>query len=179
MSITVDVSAETGNIIDTPNHRRGGADLYPAAQNKTLFQAWEWNVPADQKHYQRLLGALDSFNNIGITTIWLPPACKAAAGSNGNGYDIYDLWDLGEFDQKGSVATKFGKRDELKQLADKAKDLGIGILFDAVLNHKAGADKTEKCKVIDVDDNGQPPPSLCRSGLKMNHRSHEGGRRAT
>ncbi|TVY46773.1 Glucan 1,4-alpha-maltohexaosidase [Lachnellula occidentalis] len=125
----------------------------PTEENKTLFQAWEWNVPADQKHYQRLIGALDQYKEIGITTIWLPPACKAASGANGNGYDIYDLYDLGEFDQKGSVGTKFGTKDELLTLCKKAKELGIDVLFDAVLNHKAGADHTEKCMVVEVDQN--------------------------
>ncbi|TVY73368.1 Alpha-amylase [Lachnellula suecica] len=122
-------------------------------ENKTLFQAWEWHVPADQRHYQRLLGALDQYKAIGLTTIWLPPACKASGGASGNGYDIYDLYDLGEFDQKGSVATKWGTKEELLTLSKKAKDLGIGLLFDAVLNHKAGADKKERCKIIEVDDN--------------------------
>jgi hypothetical protein len=28
--------------------------------------------------------------------------------AHGNGYDIYDLYDLGEFDQKGAVPTKWG-----------------------------------------------------------------------
>jgi hypothetical protein len=28
-------------------------------------------------------------------------------------YDAYDLWDLGEFNQKGSVETRWGTKDEL------------------------------------------------------------------
>lgn len=111
-------------------------------------------MPADQKHYQRLIGALDGYKHIGLTTIWLPPACKASAGAQGNGYDVYDLYDLGESDQKGSVATKFGSKDELLELSEKAKELGIGMLFDAVLNHKAGADGKERVEVIEVDSNG-------------------------
>ena len=124
-------------------------------ENQTLFQAWEWNVPADQKHYQRLIDSLDAYKHIGLSTIWLPPACKASGGATGNGYDIYDLYDLGEFDQKGSVPTKFGHKDDLLRLRDKANDLKIGLLFDAVLNHKAGADHKESCKVVEVDNDGQ------------------------
>lgn len=67
---------------------------------------------------------------------------KASGGANGNGYDIYDLYDLGEFYQKGSIATKFGTKDELLSLSKKAKELGIG------------ADHKERCKVIEVDENG-------------------------
>ena len=118
-----------------------------------LLQGFEWNVPADQRHWQRLLGALESYKQVGITALWIPPACKASAGSQGNGYDIYDLYDLGEFDQKGSVATKFGPKEDLIKLKDKANELGIGIYFDAVLNHKAGADRKERCRVVEVDNN--------------------------
>lgn len=35
------------------------------------------------------------------------PAPTKADSPDGNGYGIYDLFDLGEFDQKGSVATKW------------------------------------------------------------------------
>jgi alpha-amylase len=41
----------------------------------------------------------------GITSLWLPPAYKGTGGGMDVGYGIYDLFDLGEFDQKGSVRT--------------------------------------------------------------------------
>lgn len=50
--------------------------------------------------------------NLGMTAVWLPPAYKAADGSEGVGYAVYDLFDLGEFDQKGSVRTKYGTKLE-------------------------------------------------------------------
>ena len=50
---------------------------------------------------------------LGISDVWLPPAYKSSAGSDGVGYDVYDLFDLGEFDQKGSVKTKYGTKDQL------------------------------------------------------------------
>lgn len=127
-------------------------DEKPTEENGTLFQGFEWNVPADKKHYQRLTNHIEKLHDIGVTALWLPPGCKASS-PEGNGYDIYDLWDLGEFDQKDSKATKWGTRDELNTLAKKAKDLGVGLYWDAVLNHKAGADHVEKCRVIKVDEN--------------------------
>ena len=48
----------------------------------------------------------------GITDVWLPPAYKAASGKQDAGYGVYDLYDLGEFDQKGSIETKYGTKDE-------------------------------------------------------------------
>jgi alpha-amylase len=91
----------------------------------------------------------------GIDNLWIPPGCKASSPS-GNGYDIYDLYDLGEFDAKGSVGTKWGTKQELLDLVNKANEVGVGIYWDAVLNHKAAADKTEKCKAVEVDPNSAP-----------------------
>ena len=39
-------------------------------------------------------------SNLGINYIWMPPAYKAASGVNDTGYGVYDLYDLGEFNQK-------------------------------------------------------------------------------
>lgn len=100
----------------------------------------------------------------GIDNLWIPPGCKASSPS-GNGYDIYDLYDLGEFDAKGSVGTKWGTKQELSELVNRANEVGIGIYWDAVLNHKAGADSTEKCKAVEVDPNSgtqcDPCPKSC------------------
>lgn len=71
--------------------------------------------------------------------------------AKGNGYDIYDLYDLGEFDQKGATSTKWGSREELDQLVKDAHGIGLGVYWDAVLNHKAGADYPEKCQAVKVD----------------------------
>lgn len=114
----------------------------------THHPGFEWHTPKD--HWKRLERNLDNFASIGITNIWVPPACKAS-NPDGTGYDIFDLYDLGEFDQKGAVATKWGTKEELQSLSSKAGEKGIGIYLDAVLNHKAGAERTERCRVVEVD----------------------------
>jgi alpha-amylase len=120
--------------------------------NSTLLEGFEWHVPADGKHWKRLYVQLAALKSIGISNIWLPPGCKGWK-PDGNGYDIYDLWDLGEFDQKGSVATKWGAKSHLVRLAQKAKEYGVGLYWDAVLSHKAGADNLEVCQVMEVNGN--------------------------
>lgn len=115
-----------------------------------MFQAFEWHVPDDQAHWRRLLQELPTLKRMGVDNIWIPPGCKAMSPS-GNGYDIYDLYDLGEFDQKGTRPTKWGTKEELQKLISGAQDLGIGIYWDAVLNHKAGADFTERFPAVKVD----------------------------
>ncbi|KAB2571112.1 Cytoplasmic alpha-amylase [Lasiodiplodia theobromae] len=120
----------------------------PTPVNAILFQGFQWYTPGG--HWTRLSAALQTYADLGITSIWLPPGCKANQ-PDGNGYDCYDLWDLGEFDQKGARSTKWGSREELRDLMDKAKSLGIAIVWDAVLSHKTAGDSTEECWAVEVD----------------------------
>lgn len=119
-----------------------------------MMQGFEWYVPADHAHWRRLTAALPSLKATGVDNIWIPPGCKASS-PEGNGYDIYDLYDLGEFDQKGGVGTKWGTKAELEGLVAKAQELGVGVYWDAVLNHKAAADRKVKCWAVEVDPNGR------------------------
>ncbi|KAF1960771.1 glucan 1,4-alpha-maltohexaosidase precursor [Byssothecium circinans] len=120
--------------------------------NPTIFQSFEWNLPADRQHYKRLLNALPTLYSLGITALWLPPACKAG-NSDGNGYDVYDLYDLGEFEQRGSRSTKWGSKEDLMLLTSKAKELNLDLIFDAVLNHRCGGDAKETVTAVEVDQN--------------------------
>lgn len=123
----------------------------PTPQNQTLFQAFEWHTPG--KHWQRLSSVLPSLAEIGITSLWIPPGCKANS-PKGNGYDCYDLWDLGEFDQKWTRSTKWGSRAELQALMASAKSMDVAIIWDAVLNHKTAGDAKEECWAVEVDPGG-------------------------
>jgi alpha-amylase len=125
-------------------------DDQPCPDNKTLFQGFEWYCPADHQHWNRLTQAIPALAALGITGMWIPPACKASWPDR-NGYDIYDLYDLGEFDQKGGRHTKWGTKEELVDLMNTASAHGIGVLFDAVLNHKAAADYSESVVAVRVD----------------------------
>src|ERR1700691_4065728 len=120
----------------------------------TMMQAFEWYVPDDKKHWKRLHDQIAQLKATGVDNIWIPPACKASSQS-GNGYDIYDLYDLGEFDCKGGVGTKWGDKKGLQDLCWKANELGVGIYFDAVLNHKAAADKKEKFRAQPVQQDNR------------------------
>ncbi|KAK1517517.1 alpha amylase [Colletotrichum paranaense] len=120
------------------------------SQNPVQLQAFEWNLPADHKHWRRLRRALPALRSVGVNSLWLPPGSKAKDPES-NGYDIYDAWDLGEFDQKGSVPTKWGTKGDLASLAADAEHHGIGLVWDAIHNHRAYADGTEMVKVVEVD----------------------------
>ena len=102
----------------------------PTPENHTMLQAFEWYVPDDHKHWQRLHDQVEQLKATGVDNIWIPPGCKASSPS-GNGYDVYDLYDLGEFDQKGSKGTKWGTKDDLLALVKKANEVGLGLYWDA------------------------------------------------
>ena len=87
-----------------------------------------------------------------MTAVWIPPAYKADEQQD-EGYATYDLYDLGEFDQKGTVRTKYGTKEELKEMIDELHKNHISVYLDVVLNHKAGGDFTEKFIVVEVDPN--------------------------
>lgn len=122
-----------------------------------MVQAFEWYIPPPTRsdpttHWQRLKPLLPSLAHLGTTHLWIPPACKAAK-PRGNGYDVYDLYDLGEFEQKGSTRTKWGSKSELGDMTEAAKEQhGIKVLFDAVLNHKTGADRKQRARATKVDE---------------------------
>ena len=67
------------------------------------------------------------------------------------GYGTYDLFDLGEFDQKNTVRTKYGTKQELQDAIKALHEHHVGVYLDAVMNHKAGADYTEKFMAKEVD----------------------------
>ena len=114
----------------------------------TMMQFFEWYLPADSKHWERLAEESDKLKELGINYVWLPPAYKGAGGKNDVGYGVYDLYDLGEFDQKGSIPTKYGTKDEYVNVIDFLKRKGIKTVVDIVLNHKMGADETEEVLAV-------------------------------
>jgi alpha-amylase len=120
-------------------------------QNKTLIQFFEWYCPADGQHWNRFAAEIQNLLSLGITAVWLPPAYKGTRGDQSEGYDVYDLYDLGEFDQKGCIRTKYGTKQEYTQAITAARQAGIEVYIDIVLNHMGGAEETEHIKVKQVD----------------------------
>ncbi|KAJ1304692.1 hypothetical protein OPQ81_005831 [Rhizoctonia solani] len=120
--------------------------------NYTMLQAFEWYSPGGGVHWNMLKDRVRELSSMGVTAMWLPPPTKSS-GQGSVGYAIYDVWDLGEFDQKGGKRTKYGTKAELVELVRYAHDNGIVSYVDAVLNHKFGADRTERFRITEVDPN--------------------------
>ena len=121
-------------------------------ENQTLMQYFEWYLPDDGQHWNRLAEDASNLAAKGIRKVWMPPAFKGT-GSNDVGYGVYDLFDLGEFDQKGTVRTKYGLKEEYLRAIEALSQNGIEAIADVVLNHKAAADYKERFTVVEVDPN--------------------------
>lgn len=121
-------------------------------QNGTMMQFYHWYLPADGKFWKEVTEKASELAQLGINAIWLPPAFKATAGSNSVGYDVYDLYDLGEFEQKGTVATKYGTKEEYIKAIKALQAVGIQAIVDIVLNHLGGGDETETIMAVEVNN---------------------------
>ncbi|NJM96917.1 MAG: alpha-amylase [Phormidesmis sp. RL_2_1] len=125
--------------------------------NGVMMQFFHWYIAPDGSLWNELAQKANELAAAGITSLWLPPAYKGAAGSEDVGYGVYDRYDLGEFDQKGSIRTKYGTRDEYISAVNTAKQSGLAIYADIVLNHMMGADHQEEFNATpyDPDDRHQ------------------------
>ncbi|WP_029905026.1 alpha-amylase [Prevotella sp. 10(H)] len=119
-------------------------------ENKVMMQYFEWNLPNDGDLWNKLKADAAHLQEIGITAVWIPPAYKADEQQD-EGYATYDFFDLGEFEQNNTTRTKYGTKEELKQMIDELHKHKISVYLDAVMNHKAEGDYTERFKVQEVD----------------------------
>lgn len=121
-------------------------------KNPTVLQAFHWYYPDGGQLWSELRKRASHFSATGISMVWLPPAYKGASGGYSVGYDTYDLFDLGEFEQKGTVATKYGDKNQLLAAIDALHNHGIAVLLDVVVNHKMGADEKEAIRINRVNE---------------------------
>ncbi len=121
-----------------------------SADNETMMQYFEWYLSEEGAHWNRLAADAPNLAQVGIRSVWIPPAYKGAFGTVDVGYGIYDLYDLGEFDQKGTVRTKYGTKAQLKRAVERLQANGVKVYADIVMNHKAGGDALETVTVTEV-----------------------------
>lgn len=139
--------------------------------NPTLLQFFHWYYPDGSTLWPEVAEKAALLNDIGINMVWLPPCYKGESGGYSVGYDSYDLFDLGEFEQKGSVATKYGDKQQLLAAVNALRSHNIGVLLDVVLNHKMGADEKEQVSVnrVNPDNRDEIYPEIveCEAWTKF------------
>ncbi|MCR5607881.1 MAG: alpha-amylase [Lachnospiraceae bacterium] len=136
-TFAVSIMAMAG--IAVANNKKNKASAASVSINGTMFQGFEWYIRNDGKHWSNLSSKASSLANAGITAVWLPPAYKGSS-SDDVGYGVYDLYDLGEFNQKGTTRTKYGTKAQYTSLISSLHRNNIQVYADIVLNHKNSAD---------------------------------------
>ena len=112
-------------------------------QNGVMMQYFHWYTPADGTLWDEAAARAKELAQAGFTALWLPPASKGIGGGSDVGYGVYDMYDLGEFDQKGSVRTKYGTKKQYVAAVKALHKAGLQVYADTVLNHRMGGDATE------------------------------------
>lgn len=113
-------------------------------KNGVMMQAFHWYTRGNGWLWNWIRQEASHLVAAGFTAIWLPPAYKGFGGDLDVGYGVYDLFDLGEFDQKGTVPTKYGSKEEYIKGIQEAQRAGMEVYGDIVLNHRLGADHPEE-----------------------------------
>jgi len=121
------------------------------SDNATMLQCFEWYLPEDGTFWEKVKEEAPSFSRMGITQVWLPPAYKGMAGIHDVGYGVYDMYDLGEFDQKGTVRTKYGTRAQYLEAVKSLHSSHLKVIADIVFNHRMGGDVLEEATVVEDD----------------------------
>ncbi|HEX8071863.1 MAG TPA: alpha-amylase family glycosyl hydrolase [Pyrinomonadaceae bacterium] len=110
------------------------------AQNDTMMQAFYWDVPTDDVNkngswWNNLAARAPEIKRAGFTAVWTPPPSKGNFGIYDMGYGLFDHFDLGNYNQKGTVETRFGSRAELRTMITLMHAQGLEVYTDTVLNH--------------------------------------------
>lgn len=126
-------------------------------ESDVILQGFYWNTnPGDVSTndgvwWDTLANAANELSEAGFKTVWTPPANKGFAGTFDMGYGVYDYYDFGSFDQKGTIRTRHGNTAQLQAMIDALHQAGLNVMADIVLNHRAGAEATQ---LEDCDDGG-------------------------
>ncbi|MGE5807348.1 MAG: alpha-amylase, partial [Ignavibacteria bacterium] len=107
-------------------------------QNDVMMQAFYWDVPVDAANlngswWDSLKSKAALFSIAGITALWIPPPAKGNFGIYDMGYGVFDHYDLGEYNQKGTVETRFGSKDELLSMISSMHSNNIQVYADIIL----------------------------------------------
>ncbi|NCA81969.1 MAG: hypothetical protein EOM72_04410 [Opitutae bacterium] len=103
--------------------------LTSMASGETMLQYFNasWNEIAEK---------VPELAEAGYSSLWLPPPAKANGGYS-VGYDLFDPFDLGSKDQRGTIATRYGTKADLHNLIELCHRFGIRVYFDNIMNHRA------------------------------------------
>lgn len=117
----------------------------PAFAFASLFAAFASNVSGQETilqyfntSWKEIEQRIPEIAEAGYTSLWLPPPQKGASGGFSVGYDPFDRFDLGDRNQSGSTATRYGSKSDLLRMIETAHRFGLRVYFDNVMAHNGG-----------------------------------------
>ena len=113
----------------------------PSASAGVIMQGFYWDAQdPSMSWYDKMAKNANQLKTSGFTAIWIPPVHKGDSGGYSNGYDPFDDYDIGSKDQKGTVGTRWGTREQLQRAVAVMRANGLDVYVDLVLNHRNGDD---------------------------------------
>jgi len=109
---------------------------------------WWWDHLAKQAH---------ALAQAGFTEVWLPPVTKAAQGVSAAalGYSVFDDYDIGSKNQRASIHTRYGTREQLARCVATMRANGLDVYLDLQHNHRRGGTGPNKSTFRYVDAYGK------------------------
>ena len=135
-----------------PGTNRATPSSRPAVTG-VMLQFFHWYLPDDGTLWVQARDARPrTWPTRGSPTSGCRRPTRATSAATTSGYGVYDMYDLGEFDQKGTVRTKYGTRDEYLAAIRELQSAGLAVYADIVWNHRLGADGSEVVRATPLLD---------------------------
>ncbi len=109
-------------------------------KSDVFMQGFYWNSNPGGIWWDSLASLAPRIGSAGFGAVWFPSPVKGQGGGFSMGYDPFDHFDFGEYNQKGSVETRFGSRQELINAINAFHNVGVEVFADAVMGHMNGGD---------------------------------------
>ena len=132
----------------------------PRAAAGVMMQGFYYNVPSPGAGnagtpwwWDHIAAQANALKQSGFSAIWLPPCRKGAAGGYSVGYDPYDDYDLGSKNQRGTLPTRYGTREQLERCVAMLRANGLDVYMDVVDNHRDGDSGNYTYQYVDAYGN--------------------------
>lgn len=113
------------------NYRRGNGLAVPAPFDDMSANYW-W--------YDRIGMLAQGLANHGFTDLLFPSMVKTQSGpyKTGDGYGVFDHYDLGDKNQCGGIPTRFGYVEQARRAIAIARANGIDVMADIIMHQCIG-----------------------------------------
>jgi alpha-amylase len=133
--------------------------------------------PATDWWWDHLAKQADELARLGFTALWLPPVYKAQQGVSeaGLGYSVYDDYDIGWKNQKATLHTRYGDREQLTRCAAILRANGLDIYLDLQLNHRKDGTGPDGMTFDYPDADGNPTGGRFPKNARCFHSRYPSG----